>query len=60
MSAVLAAMRGRARQYQIRDQLSALLQAEESLRDADRRKDEFLAMLAHELRNPLAPDPHRQ
>ncbi|HEY5801902.1 MAG TPA: ATP-binding protein, partial [Burkholderiaceae bacterium] len=26
-----------------------------SLRDADRRKDEFLAMLAHELRNPLAP-----
>jgi PAS domain S-box-containing protein len=27
----------------------------EALRDADRRKDEFLAMLAHELRNPLAP-----
>jgi PAS domain S-box-containing protein len=26
-----------------------------ALRDADRRKDEFLAMLAHELRNPLAP-----
>src|SRR5262249_58341580 len=25
------------------------------LREADRRKDEFLAMLAHELRNPLAP-----
>jgi PAS domain S-box-containing protein len=30
-------------------------QAEEALREADRRKDEFLAMLAHELRNPLAP-----
>ncbi|HET9694230.1 MAG TPA: PAS domain S-box protein, partial [Steroidobacteraceae bacterium] len=30
-------------------------QAEEALRDADRRKDEFLAVLAHELRNPLAP-----
>jgi PAS domain S-box-containing protein len=30
-------------------------QAEAALRDADRRKDEFLAMLAHELRNPLAP-----
>jgi len=29
--------------------------ANESLREADRRKDEFLAMLAHELRNPLAP-----
>src|SRR5581483_5285457 len=29
--------------------------AEEALREADRRKDEFLALLAHELRNPLAP-----
>jgi two-component system CheB/CheR fusion protein len=29
--------------------------AEEALRDADRRKDEFLAILSHELRNPLAP-----
>jgi PAS domain S-box-containing protein len=28
---------------------------EDTLREADRRKDEFLAMLAHELRNPLAP-----
>jgi PAS domain S-box-containing protein len=28
---------------------------EEALRQADYRKDEFLAMLAHELRNPLAP-----
>jgi PAS domain S-box-containing protein len=30
-------------------------QAQEALQDADRRKDEFLATLAHELRNPLAP-----
>lgn len=29
--------------------------AEEQLRDADRRKDEFLAILGHELRNPLSP-----
>ena len=29
--------------------------AEDALREADRQKDEFLAMLAHELRNPLAP-----
>jgi PAS domain S-box-containing protein len=29
--------------------------AERQLREADQRKDEFLAMLAHELRNPLAP-----
>jgi signal transduction histidine kinase len=30
-------------------------QAEDALRESDRRKTEFLAMLAHELRNPLAP-----
>ncbi|MGZ8236769.1 MAG: hybrid sensor histidine kinase/response regulator [Methylobacter sp.] len=32
-----------------------LLIQTEQLQDTDRRKDEFLAMLAHELRNPLAP-----
>lgn len=32
-----------------------LIQAQESLRDANHRKNEFLAMLAHELRNPLGP-----
>ncbi len=35
--------------------VSSLKRAEEELREADRRKDEFLAVLAHELRNPLAP-----
>ncbi|MFD1139881.1 PAS domain S-box protein [Larkinella insperata] len=34
--------------------ISELKQAEEALKEANRRKDEFLAMLAHELRNPLA------
>jgi len=31
------------------------MRAEEALQESDRRKNEFLAMLAHELRNPLAP-----
>src|SRR5262245_55166589 len=35
--------------------ISTLKEAEEGLRTADQRKDEFIAMLAHELRNPLAP-----
>jgi CheY-like chemotaxis protein len=35
--------------------ITSLKQAELSLRTADQRKDEFIAMLAHELRNPLAP-----
>ncbi|WP_049760132.1 hybrid sensor histidine kinase/response regulator [Anaeromyxobacter dehalogenans] len=34
---------------------SALRDANEKLREVDRRKDEFLGMLSHELRNPLAP-----
>lgn len=39
----------------LRDSVVELQDAERSLREADRRKDEFLAVLAHELRNPLAP-----
>lgn len=35
--------------------IDARKQAEQELLDIDRRKDEFLAMLSHELRNPLAP-----
>lgn len=55
LSAVKTALRGRRWQYQIRDQIESLLSAQRSLRQADQRKDEFLATLAHELRNPLAP-----
>ena len=47
-SAIRSALRARARQYQTR---AYLLEREL----ADNRKDEFLATLAHELRNPLAP-----
>jgi PAS domain S-box-containing protein len=39
----------------LRQEVMIRQRAETSLREADRRKDEFLATLAHELRNPLAP-----
>ncbi|MDQ6618080.1 MAG: ATP-binding protein [Pseudomonadota bacterium] len=47
-SAVNVALRARARQLEVRDLLAHRA-------EALRRRDEFLAMLAHELRNPLAP-----
>ncbi|HKY92015.1 MAG TPA: ATP-binding protein, partial [Nevskiaceae bacterium] len=62
LSATRAALRARKRQYQVRDQLEALRNSAAELERsraellaADRRKDEFIATLAHELRNPLAP-----
>jgi signal transduction histidine kinase len=39
----------------ITEKQRALEETEQALKEADRRKDEFLAVLAHELRNPLAP-----
>ena len=62
VSALRTAIRARRRQYEVRNTLleltnahAALRAQSEQLRDSDRRKDEFLATLAHELRNPLAP-----
>jgi len=55
MSAVQTALRARDRQYQIRGHLADRIRSEDALRAADQRKDEFLATLGHELRNPLAP-----
>ena len=54
-SAVRSALRARDRQYRTRAHLLERDRAARALEEADRRKDEFLATLAHELRNPLAP-----
>ncbi len=54
VTAVRAALRARRRQYAARATMEALELREAQLKVADQRKDEFLAMLAHELRNPLA------
>jgi signal transduction histidine kinase len=44
-----------ARNTALQVEIAQRARAEQRLREADTRKDEFLAMLAHELRNPLAP-----
>lgn len=48
ITVVRSALRARQRQYQLRSLL-------DGLRETDQRKTEFLATLAHELRNPMAP-----
>jgi signal transduction histidine kinase/CheY-like chemotaxis protein len=55
LTAVRSAVRARDRQYEIRRNLADRARVETLLRESDRRKDEFLATLGHELRNPLAP-----
>ena len=48
VSALRTAIKARLRQYELRDRM-------EALHHSDKQKDEFLATLSHELRNPLAP-----
>src|SRR6185503_2841584 len=48
VSALRTGIKARLRQYELRDRM-------EALRQSDKQKDEFLATLSHELRNPLAP-----
>jgi two-component system, sensor histidine kinase len=54
VSAVQAALRARRRQYELRDQLERTHAANLELQNQARAKDEFLATLSHELRNPLS------
>jgi signal transduction histidine kinase len=55
----LAVWRSQPRDITTHRQLEAELRREQrELEQAHRQKDEFLAMLAHELRNPLAPIPN--
>ncbi|HEY3356845.1 MAG TPA: ATP-binding protein [Polyangia bacterium] len=56
LAGVVVWRRGLGRQVVARERAERVLRASEAaLREADRRKDEFLAMLSHELRNPLTP-----
>jgi len=55
LSVIHSGLASRRKQLQLRDMLQKEEQARKRLEEADRRKDEFLATLAHELRNPIAP-----
>lgn len=53
LSVIQVALRGRSRQYEIREHLAELQRTEESLRQANAVKDEFLGFVSHEMRTPL-------
>lgn len=53
ISAAQAALRARRRQYQMRGQFEQIRRSNRELEQTARAKDEFLATLSHELRNPL-------
>lgn len=55
LSIVRSGIVARRRQYEIRDLLEQQQRIQHELREMDRRKDIFLATLAHELRNPISP-----